>query len=173
MRCYRACDRRFPFLWTDASQAPGRWHGAGEGPCHYLSTTAKGAWAEILRHGAIDELEDLLDLELVMWELEVPVPTGRPELSSDVLTGGTSSYPACRDEARRLREAGHGSLSAPSAALVSGEAEYFGVVGGTQVVRGIVPSQTFAFFGVPDALVGMPAAEGHPDPDVLDDVRPL
>jgi hypothetical protein len=172
-RCYRACDRRFPFLWSDDSQEPARWHGDGEGPCHYLATTADGAWAEVLRHRDIHELDELLDLELAIWELEVPMPTARPNLDPDLLTGDASSYPACRDEARRLRAAGHDSLRAPAAALVSGAAALYGVAGGEQVVVGSAPNETFVFFGVPDELVGAPIAEGHPEPAVLEHVRSL
>ena len=172
-RCYRACDRRFPFFWSDDSQEPGRWHGEGDGPCHYLATTADGAWAEVLRHREVRELDELLDLELSIWELEVPVPTAQPQLDLGHLTGDASSYPACRDEARRIRAAGHESLRAPAAALVSGVAELSGVIGGEQVVVGSARNETYVFFGSPDRLVGAPIAEGHPNPVVLEDVRYL
>lgn len=173
LRCYRVCDRRFPFLWADASQQPGRWHGSGDGPCHYLSTTPKGAWAEVLRHHGIRQSDELFDLELSLWELDVPAPTATPDLDPTVLVGDGTSYPACRAEARRIRAAGHGSLRAPAAALISGAAELFGVLGGAQVVTRTTPSETVAIFGAPDALVGMPLSEGRPDPAVLDDVRHL
>lgn len=172
-RCYRACDVRYPFLWADDSQRPGRWHVAGEGPCHYLSTTAKGAWAEVLRHEEIHDLERLLDLEVALWEVHASVPTAEPELDREILTGGLSSYPACQGEAHRLRDAGHSSLRAPAAALLSGQAELYGVVEGSQVVTDHMVSENFVFIGPPNRLVGMPLAEGHPDPALLGDVRHL
>jgi RES domain-containing protein len=173
VRCYRACDRRYPFLWDNSDQPPGRWHDAGEGPCHYLATTAKGAWAEILRHEHITELEDLLDVELSLWEVDMPQPTEVPILDEDILTGNETSYAACRDEARRLRAEGAIGLRAPSAAVLSGQAERYGVdtTGAHEVGRS--PTETMVVFGTPNALVGMPAAEGHPEPTILRDIRHL
>lgn len=170
---FRACDRRFPFLWATQDQPPARWHDAGDGPCHYLATTAKGAWAEVVRHEHVTELEDLLDLELSLWSVEAPVPAVAPVLPLDVLTGDETTYPACRAEAQRLQAAGAVGLRAPSAALISGEAEQFGVGAGGTYVEAKVPSETVVVFGPPRGLVGMPLAEGHPDPSVLGDVRHL
>ena len=173
-RCYRVCDVRFPFLWADATQPPGRWHASGEGPCHYLSTTAKAAWAEVLRHEEIHGLEDLLDMEGgALWEVQVPVPGAEPGLDREVLAGDLSSYRACQEEAHRLREAGHSSLRAPSAALLLGHAEVYCVVDGAQGATGHLVSESFVFFGPPEQIAGMPLAEGHPDPSVLADVRHL
>ena len=49
-RSTRRADPRFPFLWESSAQPAGRWHGSGEGPCHYFADTPYGAWAELLRH---------------------------------------------------------------------------------------------------------------------------
>jgi RES domain-containing protein len=170
-RCYRACDRRYPFLWASADQPPGRWHDSGEGPCHYLATTAKGAWAEILRHEEITELEDLLDLELSLWDVETPQPTEIPRLDHDTLTGDKTSYPACRAEARRLRANAAIGLRTPSAAALSGQAERYTVDTSGSYSVGTMPTETLVLFGLPSDLVGMPLAEGHPEPTILDDVR--
>ena len=171
--CYRVCDTRYPFLWADDSQPPGRWHGPGEGPCHYLSTTPKGAWAEVLRHEGIRDAADVAGIEAASWETEVAAPAVAPVLDPAVLIGDESSYPTCRREARRIRAGGHDSLRAPSAALLSGRAETYGVVGGGQIVAGSVGSETFVFFGPTGGISAMPLAEGRPDPDVLADVRHL
>lgn len=168
---YRTCDVRWPFLWVDAGQPDARWHGSGEGPCHYLATSAKGAWAEVLRHREIDEVNDLLNLELVIWEVEASIPAARPKLPEATMTGDETTYPSCQREARRLRSAGATGLVAPSAALKSGEAEIYGVGPGGQTIVGHVTSEVVVIFGQPDGLRGMPLAEGHPDPSWLGDVR--
>ena len=110
--CYRVCDRRYPFLWASQDQPPGRWHGAGEGPVHYLATSAKGAWAEVLRHEHITDLDDLVDLELSLWAVAVPEPADVPQLADDTLLGDETSYPDCQAEARRLRAHGATGLRA-------------------------------------------------------------
>lgn len=168
---YRVCDSRFPFLWATVDQPPARWHGVGEGPCHYLATSAKGAWAEVLRHEEIDQSDDLVDLERSLWEVEAPTPQATPQLPYDDLTGDKSTWPACQDEARRLKEEGYTSLEAPSAALLSGRAERYGVDLNGMVISGEAPSKTVVHFGDTSRLVGMLQTEGHPDPTMLGDVR--
>jgi hypothetical protein len=111
-------------------------------------------------------------LELAPWEVDAVLPGAEPYLDRDLLAGNPDSYPACRAEARRLREEGHSSLRAPSAAVMSGRAECYGVAAASKVVTETVPSEVFVFFGAPDRLVGMPLADGHPEPRVLSDVRP-
>jgi hypothetical protein len=170
---YRTCDRRYPFLWTSALQPAGRWHDRGEGPCHDFATTAKGAWAEVVRHEEITDLLDLLDLERSLWGVEVVQPEVVPMLGEEILTGGVSSYPACRAEAHRLRAGGATGLRAPSAAVRSGRAPRTRLERDAQVVTEAVPTEVLVVWGDPHALTAMPLAEGHPDPNVLDDVRPL
>jgi hypothetical protein len=171
--CYRVCDRRYPFLWAGSDQPPGRWYDTGEGPCHYLATAAKGAWAEILRHEQITQLVDLLDVDLSVWDVDTPQPTEAPLLDEDTLTGDETSYSACRNEARRLRANGAIRLRVRSAAVLSGQAERYGIdSAGTREV-GTSPTETMVLFGTPNDLVGMPAAEGHPEPTILRDVRNL
>ena len=171
VHCYRVCDRRYPFLWVTADQPPGRWHGAGEGPCHYLATTAKGAWAEIVRHEQIAEVQDLLDLDLSLWDIDAPQPRQGSRLEVATLTGNQATYRACRKEALRLRGDGAVGLVAPSAAVLSGLAEQHSVDQNGSHVVGVVPTETMVLFGAPVDLIGMSAGEGHPDPTVLADVR--
>jgi hypothetical protein len=169
---YRHVDPRWPFLWEDPSQPPGRWHGPGEGPVHYLSDTPDGAWAEFLRHEEITDPEDVPTIRRGMWAVEVPDETyPEPALAEELLTGPPESYPACQDEARRIRGGGAPGLVAPSAALWPGGAT------GWRVDRGLMPGpsrdgRTVALFGRRPDLVGWAAAaEGHPGEDVLRRVR--
>lgn len=172
-RCWRACDVRYPFLWADASQGPGRWHGPGEGPCHYLATTAVGAWAEVLRHAEITDEDDVADLQMALWAVDAPMPTDVPTLGHEVLVGGPERYPACREEAARLRARGASCLRAPTAALASGHAEQLEVTRHGQLHTSAVASETFVYFGWDNPLVGTLAAEGHPDPALVGEVRLL
>lgn len=172
-RCWRACDVRYPFLWADASQGPGRWHGPGEGPCHYLATSAAGAWAEVLRHAEITDEDDVADLEMALWALEAPVPAHTPALPEAVLVGGLDSYPACRAEARRLRSGGATALRSPTAALRSGRVEQITLTDVGQVHTATVASETFVYFETTGSITGALAAIGHPNPALLAEVRPL
>ncbi len=174
---YRHVDPRYPFLWESAEQPPGRWHGEGEGPVHYLADTPEGAWAEYLRHEAISDPEDLAGVRRAVWAVDVPDATvdaaARPVLPARVATGGTDSYPRCQAAARRLRRRGAAALLAPSAALLPGGAS------GWQVDGGFVPGSrrdgvVVVLFGRQPALVGWSATHaGQPDPRILPQVRPL
>src|SRR5436853_3499817 len=107
MIAFRQVDARYPFLWEDASQPPGRWHGDGEGPVHYFADTPDGAWAEFLRHEEIREPEDLNGIRRALWAVEVPDPgEARAELPEIILFGGIEAYTACQAEAARLRSLG-------------------------------------------------------------------
>src|SRR5450631_3827997 len=89
MIAFRQVDARFPFLWEDASQPAGRWHGEGEGPAHYFADTPDGAWAEFLRHEDIDDPADLKTIRRQMWAVEIgDPPREQVDLPMDVLTGG-------------------------------------------------------------------------------------
>ncbi len=165
-RLFRACDVRFPFLWTSAEQSPGRWHGPGEGPCHYLTTSAKGAWAEVIRHEAITEPEDLEDLRRALWAVEAPLPEATPELANDVMTGDSSTYPQCQAAAREFRAKGVRGLVAPSAALLSGLAEQLTLEESGRFVEESYPSEVVALFA-PVRIVGTQLAEGSCAASVL------
>jgi hypothetical protein len=169
---FRHADSRFPFLWEDEAQPPGRWHGAGEGPAQYLADTPDGAWAEFLRHEEIREPEDLVTVRRALWAVEVPAqPFREPNLPHEVLTGGPESYARCREEASRLRAEGVKGLRAPSAALLSGEARGWRVEGGLQPGP-VREARVVVLFGRRPDLVGWAAAAvGRPGRDLLGKVR--
>jgi hypothetical protein len=172
---FRSVDRRWPFLWEDATQPPGRWHGFGDGPAHYLADTPDGAWAEFLRHEEITDPADLAGIARNLWAIELAddEPAVRPRLARDVLRGGLGTYRVCQVEASRLREGGAAGLEAPSAALVDGGAR------GEHVRAGLVEAvgrdgRVRVLFGERPELRGwLCAAEGRPDERLLALVHPL
>ncbi len=130
---FRHGDPRFPFLWESALQPPGRWHGPGEGPVHYLADTPDGAWAEFLRHEEITDAADLAGVVRRLWAVELPpdvTSAAHVRLDDSVARGDPGSYPICQAEARALRAQGATVLRAPSAALVPGGARGQGTAGG-------------------------------------------
>jgi RES domain-containing protein len=172
MIAFRQVDARYPFLWEDASQPAGRWHGEGEGPAHYFADTPDGAWAEFLRHEDIDDPADLRTIRRQMWAVEIGSPPAeRVDLPMDVLTGGLDTYRRCRAHARALRATGVNSLAALSAALMPGGAR------GLCVRAGVQPGDprdgmVIVIFGPPDGLLGWVAAvDGRPSDDLLPRVR--
>jgi hypothetical protein len=175
MIVYRHADPRFPFLWESSDQPSARWHGPGEGPVQYFADTPDGAWAEFLRHEGIRDESELVNVRRAVWAVDLPddLPVDAPRLSQAMLTGGISTYGACREEARRLRAKGTKDLRAPSAALLPGGAWGWKVDGGMRpgpARDGIV----FVGFGARPGLVGwMAAFAGRPRSDLLARVRPL
>jgi len=172
--CYRHADPRLPFLVETAAQPPARWHDAGEGPVQYLSDTPDGAWAEFLRHEEITETEDVATVRRALWAVDVSDEGySAPNLPPEVLTGSLESYPACREEAGRIRSRGAPGIVAPSASLLPGGAR------GWRVDGGLAPApdrdgRTIVLFGRRPDLVGWPAtAEGRPREDLLRVVRHL
>jgi hypothetical protein len=173
---FRCVDRRWPFLWEDDSQPPGRWHGPGEGPVHYLSSVPDAAWAEFLRHEGITDPDDLDGVDRSLWVIDIPAPlerdAGRPRLADAQLRGGLSSYPACQGKARTLRTTAP-ALVARSAALDLGAA------GGERVDGGLLDADprdasTLVVFGRQPQLPGWRAcARGRPSAKLLPAVRPL
>lgn len=172
MIAFRQVDARYPFLWDDASQPAGRWHGDGEGPAHYFADTPDGAWAEFLRHEDIDDPADLPTIRRQMWAVEIgDLPAKRVDLAMDVLTGGPETYEPCRALSRVWRATGVSRLSAISAALTRGGARGLRVHGG---VRPAEPRDglVVVIFGRPDGLLGWSAAvDGRPADDLLARVR--
>ena len=175
MILFRHADPRFPFLWESDDQPGGRWHGDAEGPAQYLADTPDGAWAEFLRHEEIREPEDLVTVRRALWAVEVDEaePAAQPKLTREILRGGLESYPSCQREAERLRVAGATRLSAPSAALLPGEAR------GWRVDRGVVAGadrdgRVVVLFGPRPGVVGWEiVARGHPGAHLLRKVRHL
>lgn len=169
---FRHTDPRFSFLWEDADQPPGRWHGTGEGPAHYFCDTPDGAWAEFLRHEEITDTEDLLTIRRTLWAVELgDDPPQHVTLPTATVTGGTETYTSCQKEARRLRQRGASRLVAPSAALLPGGAQGWRVDGGLQPGP-LRDGQVIILFGRRPDLIGWPAArEGHPGEELLPRVR--
>jgi len=175
---FRHTDPRYPFLWEGDEQPPARWHGAGEGPAHYLADTPDGAWAEFLRHEEIQSADDLAGVRRAIWAIEVDdteieaLPRLRPSPTRPLL-GGQASYPACRALARRLRNRGHRGLRARTAALLPGGAHGWRVDAGLEAGP-VRQGWTLVLFGRRPDLVGWSAAhEGRPDARVLPLVRPF
>lgn len=172
---FRHCDWRFGFLWQSAAQPPARWHGEGEGPANYFADSPVGAWAEFVRHEGITDAADLAGVRRSLWAVELPDDGYRtPVLSTETLLGGPSSYPACRAEARRLRDQGATRLKAPSAALLPGANGGWTAAGsGTSVAAEKRDGEVWVLFGGP-SLTGWIAVEaGAPPAQVLPLVRHL
>jgi hypothetical protein len=173
---FRHADTRFSFLWESADQPSARWHARGDGPVQYLADTPDGAWAEFLRHEGITEAADLAGVERALWTIEVDETAeapARPGLDDAVCRGDERSYRACREEARRLRDAGQRALEAPSAALVTGGAR------GQLVDRGVREApdrdgRVLVLFGSRPSLRGWLCGDGaRPSERLLPLVRPL
>ena len=137
MIAFRQVDARYPFLWEDASQPAGRWHGDGEGPAHYFADTPDGAWAEFLRHEEIDDPADLKTIRRQIWAVEIGDPAARgrsisrrtSSLAAPTPTRGVSN-------GREPCEPGASNrLAAPSAALMPGGARPLRVRDGVQPGR--------------------------------------
>ena len=172
---FRNADTRWPFLWEDAAQPPGRWHGAGEGPVQYLADTPDGAWAEFLRHEEIEDPADLAGVMRNLWAIEVPddEPSVAPRLPGDALHGGLESYARCQAKARSVRDSGASSLRAPSAALLEGGARGELVQGGL-VEAADRDGRVLALFGArPDLRGWLCAVAARPSERIVPLVRPL
>lgn len=174
MIVYRHADPRFPFLWESAEQPPARWHGVGDGPAQYFSSTPDAAWAEFLRHEEITDPADIATVNRSLWAVEMPdEPLVTPDLPNATLVGGVSSYGACRAEAARLRGTGVQGIVAPSAALDrrtgSGYRTDAGLRAGPRREEFVV-----VLFGARPDLVGWSACfEGRPRPELMGRVRQL
>ena len=174
MTAYRHADRRYPFLWEGPGQRAARWHAAGDPPTQYLSDTPDGAWAEFLRHEEITDADDLPTIRRSLWAVDVGDAHVPPStLPAATLTGGPATYPPCRREARRMREARATGLVAVSAAVKPGGAAGWRVSGG--LTRGTPrDARTIVLFGERPELVGWKACDGGwPGAELLDAVRLL
>ena len=177
MRWFRSCDPAYAFLWESEAQPEARWHGAGQGPAHYLADTPAGAWAELLRHEAITDADDLNDVQRALWTIEVPQhdldAAARVRLARTVATGGTDTYGRCQAYASRLRASSETALLAPSAALARGAASGHRTEGGLQKAPA-VDGRVLVLFGPRPDLVGRLVVDvGAPPVDLLPAVRHL
>ena len=169
---FRHTDSRFPFLWEDSSQPSARWHGPGEGPVRYFCDTPDGTWAEFLRHEEITDPQDLRTIRRALWAVELEEESAHtPHLPPKLLTGGPTTYTACQEEARRLRNQGAKRLETPSAALRPGAARGWRVNGGLQP-DSARDGKVVVLFGHRPDLVGWAATvEGRPGEELLPQVR--
>ena len=172
---YRHGDPRHPFLWEDPAQPPARWHGAGEGPAHYLADTPDGAWAEYLRHEGIVAAEDLDGVTRTLWAVKVDdndVDAATPiDLPADL---SIAAYPACQEAARRARAAGAIAIVTGSAALLPGHAAGLVVDGGIHPGMPPTDGQVWVLFGPRPDLRGWRCVErGAPGESLLGAVRLL
>jgi hypothetical protein len=171
---FRHADPRFPFLWESADQPPARWHGAGEGPAHYLAETPDGAWAEFLRHEEIVEPSDVETIARSLWAIELPeLPTVEPRLPARILMGGVDSYEACRREARTIRDEGERGLVAPSAALGRNGPSGYRTDGGLRPGPSRVERVVVLFGPRPDLVGWVACAVGRPRSELLGRTRHL
>ena len=174
MIVFRQTDPRYPFLWSgDDQQPPGRWHGEGEGPAHYFADSPAGAWAELLRHEEITDLEDLATIRRAMWAVEISdEPTEHAALPAAVMLGDHESYERCQKHAREMRNRGVRRIIAPSAALKPGGAAGSIVANGRERTADPRDGRTIVSFGSPDGIVGWQVVEqGAPPASVLMHVR--
>ena len=170
---FRQVDSRYPFLWEDASQPEGRWHGPGEGPAHYFADTPDGAWAEFLRHEEISDAADLPTIRRQLWSVELgDVKPRLVAIPHGAATGGRGTYPACQRAARSLRAAGAACIDAPSAALRTGAARGWIVDAGMRRAPNPRDGRVIVVFGSPRGLVGWVAADrAAPSEELLERVH--
>jgi hypothetical protein len=165
--CFRQTSPRWPALVHDAgaprpAQESGRWHRGGEGYAQYLSLSAPGSWAELLRHLSIHSAELAVEQRRHLWAVTVVehdiadlatfASWARCGLDPALAVGDHSRSQAVADE---LRAAGYRGILAPSAALPG--------------------AVNLALFGeryewTPLGL-GAPHAGPNPDPDLWLDVE--
>jgi hypothetical protein len=167
---FRQCDSRFAFLWASARQPEGRWHAPGDGPVQYLANSPDGAWAELLRHEEIDEIDDLEGIARALWAVELPeVPSARPNLD-DATVHGDRARTACQVKPSGFVSWERG-LVAPSAALRGGEVRR----GERSAKRTSRPANTLRRWScsssAPDLDGWLMVDRGAPPSHVLADVR--
>lgn len=113
-----------PF-WVRPNTTEERWNGTEDGPTQYLSATADGAWAELIRNENLRSEADLDLVQMGLWQARITEAAiadyrdfetaERAGLNADALVDDDQSI--CRVEGRRLREAGFRGVLYPSAAL--------------------------------------------------------
>ncbi|WP_320668486.1 RES family NAD+ phosphorylase [Patulibacter defluvii] len=108
--------------------SPGRWHDEHSPPTQYLSLSAAGAWAEMVRHFGLTDPADAADARFRLWrgwmeladvaDLTAAGACERHGLPAGAL--GSDDHQVCQLESHRLRGLGFEAVLSPSAAL-SGE----------------------------------------------------
>ena len=172
---FRNADRNYGYTWDTSAQPPMRWHAAGDGPAQYLADTPDGAWAEFLRHEEITDPDDLAMITRRVWAIDVPddvvAAAATPTLPTSVSRGGEDTYPACQQEAARLRAAGAHALIARSAAIDAVP----GCRPGSQLdAADARDARVLVVFGPGDRMTGWMCHDtGTPDPALRPRIRPL
>jgi len=148
-----------------------RWHHAGDGPTQYLSATADGAWAELIRNENLRSEADLTLVSMPLWQVRVEQSgvadyrdfdsAERAGFPPEALIDDDQSL--CGTESLRLREAGFTGVLYPSAALPG------------ELNLALFGPKILLPWGAPRVLAsGVPAMRltvGAPPPDVLSRVR--
>jgi hypothetical protein len=167
---FRYSNYDVPF-WVRANTTDERWHRSGDGSTQYLSATADGAWAELIRNEDLRSDDELALVRMPLWQARITqggiADYGSFEraeaagLPPDALVDDDQER--CRSEGERLRAAGFAGALYPSAAL-PGEVNL--VLFGARIM---LP------WGSPRVLAsGVPAAQvtvGAPPSELLPRVR--
>ncbi len=112
-------------LWVRANTTDERWHSAGDGPTQYLSATADGAWAELIRNENLRSEADLSLVSMPLWQVQIEQARiadyrdfeAAEQAGFDPESLIHDDQTACRVEGRRLKTAGFAGVLYPSAAL--------------------------------------------------------
>jgi RES domain-containing protein len=113
-----------PF-WARENSRPGRWHAHGDGPTQYMSTSAEGAWAELIRREELRSEDEVAMVSVSMWAIAIAQQMivdystfERAEAAGfDPEALVDDDYERCQREGRRLRALNYSGILAPSAAL--------------------------------------------------------
>lgn len=159
-----------PF-WVRPNTTNERWHLNGDGVTQYLSATTDGAWAELIRNENLRAESDLSFVAMALWQAKIEQTriADYHDFEAADLAGFDpealihDDQSVCREEGRRLRQAGFSGVLYPSSALPGEEnLALFGP-------RIALP------WGAPRRLVsGIPASKlsvGAPPADLLPRVR--
>jgi RES domain len=113
-----------PF-WVRPNTHPGRWHFTGDGPTQYLSATAEGAWADLIRSEDLRSESDVALVRMPLWQARVDQSyvvdystferAEQSGFAAEALVDDDQER--CRAEGKRLRELGYAGVLAPSPAL--------------------------------------------------------
>ena len=157
------------------AQESGRWHRRGEGYAQYLSLSAAGAWAELLRHLSIHTASLAVEQRRHLWAVTVvehdiadlATFSAWTECGLDpaVAVGG---HPRSQQVADELRAAGYRGVLSPSAALpgavnlaLFGERYEWSIA--SLGATGANPDPDFWL------AVELAAPEAHPAPAIIDE----
>jgi hypothetical protein len=112
-------------LWTRPNTSALRWNRARQEPTQYMSLSAEGSWAELIRTERLRTVDELGLVSMPIWVLKVR-ETNIADYSTfeQAQAAGfppqaliDEDYKRCEAEADRLRANGFRGVLAPSAAL--------------------------------------------------------